>query len=484
MPSFVRKTPASHAIPPPGTRPSPSASTLHLLSTGLPSMDDLLGGGLPLGTLLLILSPDTQSAWSRLVARHWIAQGLVQGHKSVIVGDEVECRNLIGGCMWVEEREEGKASESEGEGVGEEGQGRGGTRIAWRYERMKKFQTTVGSHGATGGLSLMKTIPRDILLHLETTDQQVYVPVSSIDAEDVLQSTLKRIAQMVELSDRKSAVRITINELGSLDWGDSMTSARIHRFLHSLKGLIREKAISVMITLPSELAKASPEGGDREAWIKSLSWVVDASVELKGFAGRSQVPVEPPSSVYHDADDPTLPPLFPQTHGLLSLHSFPTLHTLLPPTLKHSTLLGVSQSGSQGGAGENNLSFKLKRKKFVLETLHLDVEGGVGERRTEPVKNVENVLEIGKPKESEVEVEGVDGRRVEPVAQAVELPTGPKEEKVRKPRAKVRFGEDEVVEVKQDTGVHEHVQDHAHDHGKDQARRVGVRHDRMDLYEF
>lgn len=47
--------------------------------------------------------------------------------------------------MWVEEgREGGSESEGEdaalGEGVGE---GKGGMRIAWRYERMKKFQTTI-----------------------------------------------------------------------------------------------------------------------------------------------------------------------------------------------------------------------------------------------------------------------------------------------------------------------------------------------------
>ena len=41
-------------------------------------------------------------------------------------------------------------------------------------------------------------------------------------------------------------------------------------------------------------------------------------------------------------------------------------------------------SGWTGG-GENNLAFKCTRKRFVIETHHLDVEGGVGERRTGPV---------------------------------------------------------------------------------------------------
>ena len=44
-------------------------------------------------------------------------------------------------------------------------------------------------------------------------------------------------------------------------------------------------------------------------------------------------------------------------------------------------------------AGDNNLAFKLRRRKLVVETLHLDVEGGVGERRTTPSKSTSTVQE-------------------------------------------------------------------------------------------
>jgi len=57
----------------------------------------------------------------------------------------------VKGCMWVNEREGnaegggGGGSESEGEGVvgGDDGR----TKIAWRYEKMKKFQTTISTGG-------------------------------------------------------------------------------------------------------------------------------------------------------------------------------------------------------------------------------------------------------------------------------------------------------------------------------------------------
>ena len=80
------------------------------------------------------------------------------------------------------------------------------------------------------------------------------------------------------------------------------------------------------------------------------------------------------------AADPNLVHSFPHSHGLVHVRAFPTLQTLLPPSYKHSTLLGLGA----GSTGQNNLSFRLKRKRFVVETLHLGVEGGVGERRTEP----------------------------------------------------------------------------------------------------
>ena len=81
--------------------------------------------------------------------------------------------------------------------------------------------------------------------------------------------------------------------------------------------------------------------------------------------------------------DPALTSMFPSHHGLVDIHKLPSPHSLLPASDKFSQLRGLATfSSSSTGGGENNLAFKCTRKRFIIETLHLDVEGGISERRT------------------------------------------------------------------------------------------------------
>lgn len=66
-------------------------------------------------------------------------------------------------------------------------------------------------------------------------------------------------------------------------------------------------------------------------------------------------------------------------HGFFHVHKLPVLNSLLPP----STKLSVLSAG-----GSNDLGFKLRRKRFAIETFHLPPEGGVVTRRTEPPASV------------------------------------------------------------------------------------------------
>jgi hypothetical protein len=167
MSSFKRRTTAKQAeILTPGTRISQATPQTIVTSTGIPSLDDILGGGLPLSCLQTILAPDAHSAYGELVQKYFVAQGLASGHRVVVI--DTDPRLFVEECLWLAK---GAAPSSLGEAVpatgslpsGPEGSitttgdededGAHATahaddakiKIAWRYEQMKRFQTTVAA---------------------------------------------------------------------------------------------------------------------------------------------------------------------------------------------------------------------------------------------------------------------------------------------------------------------------------------------------
>ena len=93
-------------------------------------------------------------------------------------------------------------------------------------------------------------------------------------------------------------------------------------------------------------------------------------------------------------------------HGLFHVHKLPTLNSLVPSSTKLSIL---------SGGGGNNLGFKLRRKKFTIETFHLPPEGGINERRVAPEKSQSKKKE----NKSGISVGGsgcgtIPGRKVDP----------------------------------------------------------------------
>ena len=71
----------------PGTRTSLQNNQL-LTPIGIPSIDSFIGGGLPVGSVILI-GQDKHNSYSDIVARCFIAEGVVHKH-SVYVADPTE----------------------------------------------------------------------------------------------------------------------------------------------------------------------------------------------------------------------------------------------------------------------------------------------------------------------------------------------------------------------------------------------------------
>lgn len=273
MSSFKRRAGPSATALPRGCIPSPSSSSLPLLSSGIPSLDDVLGGGIPLGTTCAVLAPDGHSAWGRLVERYLIAQGLAAGQDVVLVGGEgAGLRELVRGCMWVDEgvvlashgEGQGGAGEQDSDAEGLEVDDGNRTRIAWRYDKMKRFQTSVagrptgaggrrrfdGVHGARAdpmsndpaanfshALNLTQSIPLSVVEAAEASGQITYLAVDEL-GDDAgpsspfapMCSLLQRLEGVLqergglhkEAGGERKAVRVVLHDMGELSWGDGL----------------------------------------------------------------------------------------------------------------------------------------------------------------------------------------------------------------------------------------------------------------------
>jgi len=144
MSSFKRKGTSKQttATVYPGTRASPASNISIITSTGVASLDDILGGGLPLSCLLLLAAPDVHSSYGELIQKYFTAQGLGDGHRVYIVGQDPD--SFAKDIMWVSRSSTQKSmsGDSDEEGKADLSQK---VKIAWRYEKMKPFQTIVDS---------------------------------------------------------------------------------------------------------------------------------------------------------------------------------------------------------------------------------------------------------------------------------------------------------------------------------------------------
>ncbi|KAL5495200.1 ELP4 [Sanghuangporus weigelae] len=452
--SFKRKTESTPQTLPNGIKQSPALSTVFLTSSGIPSLDDVLGGGIQLGTSFLVLNPDPHSAHTDLLQKYFIAQGLAS-NQTVHVFD-ADARNLAKSCMWIPGATATSVTEDAEDGLEAKD---GKVKIAWRYEHMQKFKTTVSTQGSDQEdfcrpFDLSQSIPPDTiesflavgLLRIEDSYLE--------DATDVYDRVIQRIEDIVKSCDNsnsttKQVTRISIPAFTSPIWGDPNPTKVLH-FLIRLRALLRSAdLVCAFITASAHISSDAWAG---EGWTEKLAWVSDACIGLNSFSA-----------------DPATSALFPSHHGLLKIYRLPCVQTLVPASDRFSNLRGLSaptSSISSGGIGENNLAFKCTRKRFVIETFHLDIDGGVSERRTTPAVSSIAIQEGDTGKVSSCDHSHHDPGREPRVLIEREI------------RARIG-GESEIPKLPEEIS-----QIQKSDIKKKAKKRVGFQVDRPDIFDF
>jgi hypothetical protein len=110
-----------------------------LTSTGIPSLDDILGGGLALTSIFTIFDPNSHSSYADLILKHFITQGILSHHKLLLV--DLSGDDFIQKCPWV--RPEPNSTLAVSSERQTDAQVTDPVQIAWRYEHLKQFSTTI-----------------------------------------------------------------------------------------------------------------------------------------------------------------------------------------------------------------------------------------------------------------------------------------------------------------------------------------------------
>lgn len=284
------------------------------------------GGGCPVGSILLI-EEDRYCNYSRVLSKYFLAEGVRRKHGIFLATLEEDPDQLLRSVPRpVEDRDAktsvDKVTPDETEDM----------RIAFRYNQLPKVNSEISGSSSTA---------YDLSTSIAPTDLDALHVTCYKDISNGVISSLKNVARQdrYSRSDPKNLLRICINSFGSPLWySDSNFSRTLLTMLYQVRSVVRNTNSVCFVTIPGHLLRTFEP--NLMGQIRNL---VDCSIEIESFTGS----------------DKEMNPVFKDYHGLLHIRKLSAVDTLAafcPET--------------------NDLAFKLKRKRFVIEKLHLPPELG------------------------------------------------------------------------------------------------------------
>ncbi|XP_058835669.1 elongator complex protein 4 [Topomyia yanbarensis] len=315
-----------------------------ILSSGNPSLDHIFGGGFPIGSVIAI-EEDKYVNYSRVLTKYFLAEGLVNGHYTVVASLEEDPVQLMKKLPTPVEDIESMPSAKN--------QTPEDMRIAFRYNNLSvvDLEQKPSTQQLGHFFDLSKQIDQSELAKhdiLYWDGSQNLAQSSKLFTNRHYQSLLDaihlkssepRFSPTSTDVKEKNLLRICINSLGSPLWYDQNFFPDAIKFLTILKSIVRNTLSCCLITLPAHLFRHLENSQQYARLIDQT----DYCVALESFAGS----------------DKETNPAFKEYHGLLDIVKLSALNSLAAFTPE-----------------TRDLAFKLRRRKFVIEKLHLPPELG------------------------------------------------------------------------------------------------------------
>ncbi|KAG0710099.1 Elongator complex protein 4 [Chionoecetes opilio] len=335
--SSFQKRGKTRVVSIPGARPSVHNSQL-LLSSGMPSLDHLLGGGLPVGSLLL-LEQDRHDVYSKLFLKYYLAEGVMSGHMMTLASLDEAPQALMASLPASTDRE-----------VDDDATAAMDTQmtIAWRYQNQSTPQPGFSSSRFSHSFDLTGTMEAEQVSKADTClfdGSEVESAETTGYYWPLLQQIERRIGEgglsTASNKAKTNVMRVAVHSLASPLWGWEFSGHekdhqwhRLTTFFYGLRALVRSSFSVCLVTVPSHLFQDA-------ALALRLQSLADYVVRLESFQGS----------------DKETNPAFKDYHGLFHVVKLAAINSLVPPLLDAT-----------------DWCFKLRRRRMVIERLHLPPE--------------------------------------------------------------------------------------------------------------
>lgn len=221
---------------PAGTRLNSNGNLL-LTSTGINSFDSFIGGGLPIGSLIIIYE-DKNSVLSDSVLRCYFSEGVYSKHDLCVVNLRSDLTENL------PVKEETVSVEQESEKM----------KIAWRYENLSTLNSTTSTMHYD--LQSTKALPHELLEQIQIHKLTWHDYLQAQSSLSYRQFLLERLQKFLTLQyssqqTEKRILRIGIQSLSStlFDTNPSNHVEELTAFLYQLRILLRSSLATCVITL-------------------------------------------------------------------------------------------------------------------------------------------------------------------------------------------------------------------------------------------
>ena len=340
MSSFVKKSSNKSKQPtlPAGCKPS-IYNNQTVISSGVAAIDFLLGGGMPLGSLVLI-EEDELRTYSDLLLRYFSSEGILCGHKIVacVSLSEDFLKQLPGqvDSPAVDTHEEDR-------NVGDS------MKIAFRYEALQQVESEFSTAVKfCHSFDLSHKLDYNTFVRENANFTAINNTADSTARMDYSR-LLQSIRESLDTVPNKGVVRVVLQHVGSVIWSNYGPdgSREFLKFLFNIRALTRSHPITCLLSYPPY--------NHSELDLNRIRYLGDVVYRLECF----------------QSSEKAVSPLFSEYHGLFHLVKLPKINSLqsfIPETL--------------------NFGFKAKKRKFVIEKLHLPPELGEDNKQSTKDKQV------------------------------------------------------------------------------------------------